>query len=59
MLELSNLPSNPGCYLFKDSKDRIIYVGKAKNLKKRVKSYQKKKRFRLENSSNALACKKY
>jgi len=43
MLNLSNLPSNPGCYLFKDKKDRIIYVGKAKNLKKRVKSYQNKK----------------
>ncbi|MBU0756428.1 MAG: excinuclease ABC subunit UvrC [Nanoarchaeota archaeon] len=37
------LPSNPGCYLFKDKKDRIIYIGKAKNLKKRVGSYFSKK----------------
>ena len=38
-----NLPSNPGCYLFKDSSNNIIYVGKAKNLKKRVDSYFNKK----------------
>ena len=34
-----NLPKNPGCYLFKDSKGSIIYIGKAKNLKKRVAQY--------------------
>lgn len=33
------LPSNPGIYLMKDSDRKIIYIGKAKNLKKRVKSY--------------------
>lgn len=33
------LPSNPGVYQFLDREDRIIYVGKAKNLKKRVTSY--------------------
>jgi excinuclease ABC subunit C len=33
------LPSLPGCYLFKDKDKNIIYVGKAKNLKKRIKSY--------------------
>lgn len=33
------LPEGPGVYLFKDRADRIIYVGKAKNLKKRVLSY--------------------
>ncbi|MFO8088651.1 MAG: excinuclease ABC subunit UvrC [Desulfatiglandaceae bacterium] len=35
----SSLPSNPGVYLFRDSTGRVIYVGKAKNLKKRVMSY--------------------
>ena len=40
---LSNIPSEPGCYLFKDSDNKIIYVGKAKNLKKRVSSYFTKK----------------
>ena len=33
------LPENPGCYLMKDMDDNVIYVGKAKNLKRRVSSY--------------------
>ena len=36
---LKVLPSNPGVYHFLDSKGRIIYIGKAKNLKSRVQSY--------------------
>jgi excinuclease ABC subunit C len=43
MIDLTSLPSNPGCYLFRDTEKRIIYVGKAKNLRKRVKSYFQKK----------------
>ena len=39
MLEIKNLPNEPGCYLFKDKNDKVIYVGKAKSLKNRVKSY--------------------
>ena len=34
-----SLPTNPGIYLMKDSDGKIIYIGKAKNLKNRVKSY--------------------
>ena len=34
-----NLPGGPGVYIFKDQAEKIIYVGKAKNLKKRVLSY--------------------
>lgn len=34
-----NIPTNPGIYLMKDSDKKIIYIGKAKNLKNRVKSY--------------------
>ncbi len=33
------LPSDPGCYLYKDKSGKVIYVGKAKNLRKRVASY--------------------
>lgn len=36
---LSLLPDKPGIYQFLDSSDTILYVGKAKNLKKRVTSY--------------------
>jgi excinuclease ABC subunit C len=35
------LPDSPGVYLFKDGADQVIYVGKAKNLRKRVLSYLK------------------
>ncbi len=37
--KLQLLPNKPGCYLMKDINDEVIYVGKAKNLKNRVKSY--------------------
>lgn len=39
MINYSNLPQKPGCYIYKNNKGRVIYVGKAKNLKKRVASY--------------------
>ena len=42
ILENLNIPQTPGCYLFRDSKDKIIYVGKSKFLPKRVKSYFQK-----------------
>jgi excinuclease ABC subunit C len=34
-----SLPTNPGVYLFKDSRDTILYVGKAANIRNRVHSY--------------------
>jgi excinuclease ABC subunit C len=37
--KINNLPTNPGVYLFKDSKETILYVGKAGNIKHRVNSY--------------------
>jgi len=35
----SNLPTDPGVYRFFDENNKVIYVGKAKNLKKRINSY--------------------
>jgi excinuclease ABC subunit C len=37
--KISNLPDSPGVYKFKDAGGKIIYIGKAKSLKKRVNSY--------------------
>src|SRR3989344_2559213 len=39
MIMIPNVPDDPGVYLFKDSSGKIIYIGKAKILKKRVLSY--------------------
>ena len=36
---IKNIPSSPGCYLFFDENGVIIYIGKAKDLKRRVSSY--------------------
>jgi excinuclease ABC subunit C len=43
MSDITNVPPNPGCYLFRDSRKTIIYIGKAKNLRRRVRSYVQKK----------------
>lgn len=37
--QLKLLPDRPGCYVYKDASGRIIYVGKARNLKNRVRQY--------------------
>jgi excinuclease ABC subunit C len=42
MINLNSLPEDSGCYLFKNLKNEIIYIGKAKSLKKRVISYFQK-----------------
>lgn len=36
---IRNIPEKPGCYQYYDEKGTVIYVGKAKNLKRRVSSY--------------------
>jgi excinuclease ABC subunit C len=38
-LKLRNLPTSPGVYLFRNARGKIIYIGKAKNLRNRVRTY--------------------
>ncbi len=37
--KIENLPESPGCYLWKNNVNQIIYIGKAKNIKKRTMQY--------------------
>lgn len=37
--KLSSLPPRPGCYVFRDSRGEVLYIGKAKSLRARVRSY--------------------
>ena len=47
--EIERVPTSPGVYLMKDSAGRVIYIGKAKNLQRRVSSYFRKQASSDEN----------
>ncbi len=56
-----SLPETPGVYHFRDSKERIIYIGKSRNLKQRLNSYRSikaekadKRLVRLVNATNTI-----
>ncbi len=51
--KLSRVPSKPGVYLFKDAQQRVLYVGKAKDLKNRLRSYVQKSS-RLDNRKTSM-----
>ncbi|RKY48113.1 MAG: excinuclease ABC subunit C [Candidatus Neomarinimicrobiota bacterium] len=40
--KMSSAPTDPGCYIFRDKSGKILYIGKARNLRNRVKSYLSK-----------------
>ena len=46
--KIRTIPTQPGCYLYKNAEGEVIYVGKAKNLRARVRSY-----FLLASQANA------
>ena len=54
-LQLKSLPALHGVYQFKNKEDKIIYIGKAKNLRNRVRSYYQNKK---HQSSKTIAMMK-
>lgn len=52
---VNNLPDCPGCYQYLDDASTIIYVGKAKNLKRRVSSYFQKDHLNLK-TAHLVSC---
>ena len=54
--KITNIPQKPGVYQFINDKGEIIYIGKAKNLRTRVRSYFQKNKYHHEKVQKKL-CK--
>jgi len=53
--KLKLVPTKPGVYLFHNEKDEIIYIGKAKNLRNRVRSYFQKNKYQTPKNQALIA----
>ena len=51
---LRELPRGPGVYLFRDAEDRVLYVGKAKDLRRRLAGYRAASRRKVHRKMRAL-----
>ncbi|MDH3891524.1 MAG: excinuclease ABC subunit UvrC [candidate division Zixibacteria bacterium] len=54
-LKLKNLPTSPGVYMFYNDQGKIIYIGKAKNLRNRVRTYFQSKRHQEDKTRRMVA----
>ncbi len=52
--KLKNIPTQPGVYQFKNKDDDIIYIGKAKNLRNRVRSYFQKNKYQTPKNQSMI-----
>ena len=52
--KLKNIPSKPGVYQFKNKDGDIIYIGKAKNLRNRVRSYFQKNKYQTPKNQSMI-----
>src|SRR3569833_2520723 len=53
--KVAQLPTQPGVYLYKDAEGKILYVGKAKNLRSRVRSYFNEDRLAETKTGSLIA----
>ena len=52
--KIKNIPTNPGVYQFKNNVGEIVYIGKAKNLRTRVRSYFQKNKYQTPKNQSMI-----